>query len=62
MLVFDFQSLYPSVMIGYNLCYTTCLGSLKELFNPETRKKKFGVLKAASVDFDLLSEMFEKLP
>lgn len=49
-------------MIGYNLCYSTCLGSLKELFNPETRKKKFGVLKSANIDLAILTELFDKLP
>ncbi|GAA6006501.1 hypothetical protein JCM10207_004954 [Rhodosporidiobolus poonsookiae] len=39
LVVVDFQSLYPSVMIAYNLCYSTCLGRVSD-FKGEW---KFGV-------------------
>lgn len=39
LVVLDFQSLYPSIMIAYNYCYSTCLGRITDFQG----RNKFGV-------------------
>ncbi|CEP18773.1 hypothetical protein [Parasitella parasitica] len=50
MVVLDFQSLYPSIMIAYNYCYSTCLGRIRK--SDET--SRFGVLPSFEPDDGLL--------
>ncbi|KAG1783945.1 hypothetical protein EV702DRAFT_958561 [Suillus placidus] len=40
LVVLDFQSLYPSIMIAYNYCYSTCLGRIVDFQG----RNKFGVV------------------
>ncbi|KAG9395759.1 DNA polymerase zeta catalityc subunit DPOZ [Carpediemonas membranifera] len=51
--VLDFRSLYPSVMVGYNLCYSTCLG------RPGAAVQKLGVLPYA-VDQEAVKAMISR--
>ncbi|CAG2169470.1 unnamed protein product, partial [Oppiella nova] len=41
--VLDFQSLYPSMMIAYNYCYSTCLGKVDQLIQ-ETPFQELGCI------------------
>lgn len=59
-IVLDFQSLYPSIMIAYNICYSTCLGRV-EMFKG-TNKFGFTNLKVADGLLELLKDYLTGRP
>ena len=55
-IVLDFRSLYPSVAIAYNLCFSTCLGKLTR---DRKASKKVGVLNGYVVPGHVFTEDVE---
>lgn len=59
-IVLDFQSLYPSVMIAYNICYSTCLGRVEQFKG--TNKFGFTELKVPDGLLELLKDYLTVTP
>ena len=57
LLVLDFQSLYPSVMVAYNYCYSTCLGRIKNFKG----QNKFGVVDNLEIPVGTLEKLEDHL-
>ncbi|KAJ7597046.1 hypothetical protein C8J56DRAFT_919017 [Mycena floridula] len=57
LVVLDFQSLYPSVMIAYNYCYSTCLGRVAEFQG----RYKFGVTSELNIPPGVLEKLEDNI-
>lgn len=54
--VLDFQSLYPSIVIAYNYCYSTCLGRVSDL---ETNERHDFGCSQLYVEEDIVKKLFD---
>ena len=57
LVVLDFQSLYPSIMIAYNYCYSTCLGRV----DPYMGKNKLGIIEDLELPAGLLETVRDQV-
>ncbi|KAK1233576.1 DNA polymerase zeta [Marasmius sp. AFHP31] len=57
LVVLDFQSLYPSIMVSQNYCYSTCLGRAVDFQG----KNKFGVIENLPRVPGLLEKLYEDI-